>query len=146
MFYPILCCKWSVNQNYQIPVNRNVKVRSKFLGVQIVLWSLWKSACGLCRHIVSSIVTYWVFINSYMTKGVSEEILESFKKTKDSFEIEIMWSLHYNSVMFTLNNLSMSFNPSLFIKNKQLFISSEGFSVLEKNNAVICSQRAMLPI
>ncbi len=34
-------------------------------------------------------------------------------------------------------------NPFLFIKNKQLFISTEGFSILEKN-AVICSQRAML--
>jgi hypothetical protein len=37
------------------------------------------------------------------------------------------------------------FNPFLFIKNKRLFISSEGFSTLEKN-AMICYQRAMLPI
>jgi hypothetical protein len=37
------------------------------------------------------------------------------------------------------------FNPFLFIKNKRLFISSEGFSTLEKN-ALICYQRAMLPI
>ncbi len=35
-------------------------------------------------------------------------------------------------------------NPFLFIKNKRLFISSEGFSTLEKN-ALICYQRAMLP-
>jgi hypothetical protein len=33
----------------------------------------------------------------------------------------------------------------LFIKNKRLFILSEGFSTLEKN-ALICYQRAMLPI
>ncbi len=33
-------------------------------------------------------------------------------------------------------------NPILFIKNKWLFISSEGFSTLEKN-ALICYQRAM---
>jgi hypothetical protein len=33
----------------------------------------------------------------------------------------------------------------LFIKNKELFISSEGFSAVEKNT-VIGSQRAMLPI
>ncbi len=33
------------------------------------------------------------------------------------------------------------FNPFLFIKSKRIFISSEGFSALEKN-AVICSQRA----
>jgi hypothetical protein len=31
------------------------------------------------------------------------------------------------------------------IKNKQLFVSSECFSALEKND-VVCSQRAMLPI
>ncbi len=37
------------------------------------------------------------------------------------------------------------FNPFLFIKNKRLFISSEDFSVLEKN-IVLCYQRAMLPI
>jgi hypothetical protein len=37
------------------------------------------------------------------------------------------------------------FNPFLFIKNKRLFISSEGFSILEKNT-LICYQRAMLPI
>jgi hypothetical protein len=36
-------------------------------------------------------------------------------------------------------------NPFLFIKNKSLIISSEGFSALEKN-AVICFQRAMLPV
>ncbi len=36
------------------------------------------------------------------------------------------------------------FNPFLFIKNKWLFISSEGFSALEKNT-VMCSLRAMLP-
>ncbi len=35
-------------------------------------------------------------------------------------------------------------NPFLFIKNKRLFISSEGFSTLEKN-ALICYHRAMLP-
>jgi hypothetical protein len=34
--------------------------------------------------------------------------------------------------------------PFLFIKNKQLFITSEGFSTLAKN-ALICPQRAMLP-
>jgi hypothetical protein len=33
----------------------------------------------------------------------------------------------------------------LFIKNKWIFISSEGFSTLEKN-ALIRYQRAMLPI
>jgi hypothetical protein len=38
----------------------------------------------------------------------------------------------------------VSFNSFLFIKNKRLFISSEGFSTLEKN-ALICYQRAMLP-
>jgi hypothetical protein len=36
-----------------------------------------------------------------------------------------------------------SVNPFLFIKNKWLFISAEGFSTLEKN-ALICYQRAML--
>ena len=36
-------------------------------------------------------------------------------------------------------------SPFLFIKNKRLFISSEGFPTLEKN-ALICYQRAMLPI
>jgi hypothetical protein len=36
-------------------------------------------------------------------------------------------------------------NPFLFIKNKRLFISSEGLSTLEKN-ALICYQREMLPI
>jgi hypothetical protein len=36
-------------------------------------------------------------------------------------------------------------NPFLFIKNKMLIIPSEGFSALEKN-AVVYSQRAMLPI
>ncbi len=43
------------------------------------------------------------------------------------------------------NGISSYLNPFLFIKNKQLFISSEGFFALEKN-AMICSQRAMLPI
>ncbi len=43
-------------------------------------------------------------------------------------------------------HLNMSrVNPFLFIKNKRLFISSEDFSALEKS-AVVCSQRAMLPI
>jgi hypothetical protein len=37
------------------------------------------------------------------------------------------------------------FNPFIFIKNKHHVVSSEGFSALEKN-AVIWSQRAMLPI
>jgi hypothetical protein len=37
------------------------------------------------------------------------------------------------------------FNPFLVFKNKRLFISSEGFSTLEKNG-LICYQRAMLPI
>jgi hypothetical protein len=36
-------------------------------------------------------------------------------------------------------------NPFLFVKNKRLFISSEGFSTLEKNT-LICYQRAILPI
>ncbi len=36
-------------------------------------------------------------------------------------------------------------NHFLFIKNKQLFKSSKGFSALEKT-AMICSQKAMLPI
>jgi hypothetical protein len=36
-------------------------------------------------------------------------------------------------------------NPFLFIKNKRLFILSEGFSTLE-NNALICYQRAILPL
>jgi hypothetical protein len=40
---------------------------------------------------------------------------------------------------------SASINPFLFIKNKQLFTSLEGFSTLEKN-ALIRYQRAMLPI
>jgi hypothetical protein len=35
--------------------------------------------------------------------------------------------------------------PFLFIKNKQLFVSSEGFSTLEKT-ALICFQRAIPPI
>jgi hypothetical protein len=37
------------------------------------------------------------------------------------------------------------FNPFLFIKNKWLCTSSEGFSAIEINN-VICSQKAMLHI
>ena len=36
------------------------------------------------------------------------------------------------------------FSPFIFIKNKCNFMSSEGFSTLEKN-ALICYQRAMLP-
>ncbi len=36
------------------------------------------------------------------------------------------------------------FNPFIFIKSKRRDISSEGFSAREKN-ALICSQRAMLP-
>ncbi len=36
-------------------------------------------------------------------------------------------------------------HPFLFIENKRLFISSEGFSTLEKN-ALICNQKAMLPV
>jgi hypothetical protein len=39
----------------------------------------------------------------------------------------------------------MYIKPLLFIKNKRLFISSEGFSTLEKT-ALIFYQRAMLPI
>jgi hypothetical protein len=39
----------------------------------------------------------------------------------------------------------MHTSPFLFIKNKRLFISSEGFSTLEKN-VLICYQRAMLPL
>jgi hypothetical protein len=35
-------------------------------------------------------------------------------------------------------------NPFLFIKNKRLFISSDGFSTLEKNALIY--QRAMLPL
>ena len=38
-----------------------------------------------------------------------------------------------------------TFNPFLFIRNKRLFISSEGFSTLDKH-ALICYQRAMLLI
>jgi hypothetical protein len=37
------------------------------------------------------------------------------------------------------------FNPFLFIKSKRLFISSEGFTTLEKN-ALICYQRIMAPV
>ncbi len=40
--------------------------------------------------------------------------------------------------------LCLFINPFLFIKNKQLLVSSEGFSVLEKN-AVIRSQRVWQP-
>jgi hypothetical protein len=36
-------------------------------------------------------------------------------------------------------------NPFLLIKNKRLFISSEGFYTLEKN-ALICYKREMLPL
>ncbi len=50
----------------------------------------------------------------------------------------IFCSLHCSP----LNNEHV--NPFLFIKNKRLFISSEGFYTLEKN-ALICYQSAMLP-
>jgi hypothetical protein len=36
-------------------------------------------------------------------------------------------------------------NPFIFIRNKRPVISSEGFFALEKN-AVVCPQRAVLPI
>ncbi len=48
--------------------------------------------------------------------------------------------LHKNSQASTAPII----NSFLFIKNKRLFISSEGFSTLEKN-ALICYQRAKLP-
>jgi hypothetical protein len=41
--------------------------------------------------------------------------------------------------------MTLCINPFLFIKNKLLFISSEGFSTLQKNT-LICYQRAMVPI
>ncbi len=92
--------------------------------MKISLWSV-QTYCFIYSHFLS-------VQELIHDQGVSGEILESFKKTKDSFKIEIMWPFHCNSVIFTLNNLSMSVNPSLFIKSKQLFISSEGFSTLEK--------------
>jgi hypothetical protein len=45
----------------------------------------------------------------------------------------------------SLNSKNFCTSPFLFIKNKRLFIVSEGFSTLEKN-ALICYQRAMLPL
>jgi hypothetical protein len=50
--------------------------------------------------------------------------------------------LKRNSAVFYKENLDIK--PFLFIENKRLFISSEGFSTLEKN-ALICFQQAMLP-
>jgi hypothetical protein len=50
----------------------------------------------------------------------------------------------YNFVAAPWSNASI--NPFIFIKNKQLLISSEGFYALDNKNAGICSQRAMLPI
>jgi hypothetical protein len=41
--------------------------------------------------------------------------------------------------------ISIILNPFLFVKNKQLFVSTQGFFTLEKNS-LICYQRAMLPI
>jgi hypothetical protein len=41
--------------------------------------------------------------------------------------------------------LIVTFNPFLFIKNKRLFISSEGFSVLEKNTMIFSQGNAAHP-
>jgi hypothetical protein len=53
------------------------------------------------------------------------------------------FALHSSQIIITCS-LKCSFNSFLFIKI-QLLISSEVFSALEKK-AVICSQRAMLPL
>jgi hypothetical protein len=50
-----------------------------------------------------------------------------------------------NRYLLPMLNILKGPIPFLFIKNKWLFISSEGFSTLEKN-ALICYQRAMLPL
>ncbi len=56
-----------------------------------------------------------------------------------------MWHVSLNSIIrimsFTVLSYISCFNPFLFIENKCLFISLEGFSTLEKN-ALICDQRA----
>jgi hypothetical protein len=59
---------------------------------------------------------------------------------KESCDVTIV----YNGKLKCLESCTL-LNPFLFIKNKRLFLTSEGFSTLEKN-ALICYQRAMLPI
>jgi hypothetical protein len=51
-------------------------------------------------------------------------------------------TIFYNGKLKWLESCTL-LNPFLFIKNRRLFLSSEGFSTLEKN-AMICYQRAIL--
>jgi hypothetical protein len=57
-----------------------------------------------------------------------------------------MFLCHYLQLLQNKCKRKPLFNPFLVIKNKWLFISSEGFYALEKRYKKDMFQRAMLPI
>jgi hypothetical protein len=97
------------------------------------------SLAGTKQYKIIGILFYLLF---YLWWCAGEWLTATANTNMFTYEIAPVFILMEHECLKVSNTRCTS--PFLFIKNKRLFISFEGFSALQKN-AMICSQMAMLP-